>query len=65
MQKPADNEMQREFFGTHKARHFAKPMILTAVDGRIIDLFSGQNGPYPGSISDADILIDHLEMNKE
>ena len=40
-------------------------MVLTSVDGRKIDLFSEQNDPYPGSMSDADILIDLLENNKE
>ena len=42
IQKPSDNEFQRQTFSAHKSRSLVKPMFITATDGYIIDVV----GPF-------------------
>ena len=51
MDKPGDNELQRMNYSEHKKDHYSKPMVLTATNGRIIDVY----GPYPASYNDSKI----------
>lgn len=56
-QKSANNFFQRKTYSAQKKQHLVKPFVVTASNGRIIDIF----GPFEATKNDASILAEVLK----
>ena len=59
--KSKDNELQRQSYSVQKSRHLAKPFVICATNGRIIDIY----GLFPATQNDATIIKTIFKSNKD
>ena len=59
IQKSANNYFQRKTYSLHKKRHLAKTFVVTASNGRIIDIY----GLYDATRNDSSIFLEIMKDN--
>ncbi|CAF1045047.1 unnamed protein product [Brachionus calyciflorus] len=60
-QKSSSNFVQRKLYSGHKKRHLIKPFVITAANGKIIDVY----GPFYEVDNDASIFLEILQKDKD
>ena len=61
IQRSANNRFQRKTYSVQKKKHLVKPFVMTASNGRIIDIF----GLHEATKNDATILLEIMETSND